>query len=122
MPIRPENKHYYKTDEWKAAKVFVKLRSKGKCEECNVPNGEVGIRERDGNWVNADEFSSRCSELDVKDTARFMKIVLTVAHLDQNPANNDLSNLKHLCQRCHNRLDAPHRAARRKNRGQETLL
>lgn len=32
---------------------------------------------------------------------------LTVAHIDQNPVNNDLSNLKVLCQSHHIRLDQP---------------
>jgi len=29
------------------------------------------------------------------------KVVLTVAHLDHNPSNNNRSNLRALCQRCH---------------------
>jgi 5-methylcytosine-specific restriction endonuclease McrA len=38
-------------------------------------------------------------------------VVLTVAHHpDPNPANCAESNLLALCQRCHNRLDAPMRA------------
>ena len=36
-------------------------------------------------------------------------VVLTTAHLDHNPANNDLSNLRAWCQRCHNTYDAPRR-------------
>lgn len=37
------------------------------------------------------------------------KVVLTVAHLDHNPGNNAEDNLAALCQRCHNRYDAPKR-------------
>jgi hypothetical protein len=36
-----------------------------------------------------------------------VRIILTVAHLDQNPANNDESNLAALCQRCHLNHDRP---------------
>lgn len=32
-------------------------------------------------------------------------VVLTVAHMDQDPGNNDPSNLAALCQLCHNRWD-----------------
>jgi hypothetical protein len=39
------------------------------------------------------------------------KVVLTVAHLDHDPTNNDATNLRALCQRCHNRYDAPMRRA-----------
>lgn len=35
------------------------------------------------------------------------KVILTVAHLDQNPANNDPANLAALCQRCHLNHDRP---------------
>jgi 5-methylcytosine-specific restriction endonuclease McrA len=43
------------------------------------------------------------------------RVVLTIAHLhDPNPANCNDTNLAALCQRCHNRLDAPMRAANRR--------
>lgn len=40
-------------------------------------------------------------------------IVLTVAHLDHTPENCSPDNLRALCQRCHNRYDAKHRAETR---------
>lgn len=43
-------------------------------------------------------------------------IVLTVAHLDHTPENCDDANLLHMCQGCHNRYDAPMRAAGIKSR------
>ncbi|WP_162560849.1 HNH endonuclease [Methylobacterium durans] len=54
-------------------------------------------------------------------------VVLTTAHLDQNPLNNDDGNLRALCQRCHNTWDAPHRRAnatvtRHSKRGQPDLF
>jgi hypothetical protein len=36
-------------------------------------------------------------------------VVLTVAHLDHVPEHCDDTNLRALCQRCHNRYDQPHR-------------
>jgi len=35
--------------------------------------------------------------------------VLTVAHLDHTPENCEPQNLKAMCQRCHNKYDAPMR-------------
>jgi len=35
------------------------------------------------------------------------RVVLTVAHLDHNPANCERSNLRAWCQRCHLTYDAP---------------
>jgi 5-methylcytosine-specific restriction endonuclease McrA len=36
-------------------------------------------------------------------------VVLTVAHLDHNPAHNERANLRAWCQRCHNTYDRTHR-------------
>ena len=57
-------------------------RTKNKCEKCGVENGKK-IEGKKG------------------------KIILTVAHIDQNPTNNSLDNLLALCQRCHFALDKP---------------
>lgn len=43
-------------------------------------------------------------------------VVLTIAHLDHNPTNNDPSNLRAWCQKCHNTYDARQRAANNKAR------
>jgi hypothetical protein len=34
-----------------------------------------------------------------------IKVVLTIAHLDRNPGNNDVERLRALCQFCHLRYD-----------------
>jgi 5-methylcytosine-specific restriction endonuclease McrA len=53
-------------------------------------------------------------------------IVLTIAHVvDDSPENCEPANLAALCQRCHNKHDAPSRAKRRKEKRdqrQPTLL
>jgi hypothetical protein len=38
------------------------------------------------------------------------RVVLTIAHMDQDPSHNAPGNLRALCQRCHNAWDRPHRA------------
>jgi len=44
---------------------------------------------------------------------RLTRVVLAAAHLDNNPANNRLGNLKGLCQRCHMLHDRPFHLAQR---------
>jgi 5-methylcytosine-specific restriction endonuclease McrA len=39
---------------------------------------------------------------------------LTIAHLDHTPENCAAENLKALCQKCHNKYDAKHRAQTKK--------
>lgn len=91
------------------------LRRDGyKCKFCGVPNHVVGYRLPNKSFHICDDFELHwCQRKGIKT----FKIVLTIAHLDQDRTNNDYSNLAALCQRCHNRLDAPYRAMhRRKSR------
>lgn len=46
------------------------------------------------------------------------KVILTVAHLDHDISNNELYNLKALCQRCHLSYDFEHHI---KNRAENKL-
>lgn len=43
-------------------------------------------------------------------------VVLTVAHLDHDATNNNMSNLRAWCQRCHNAYDAAYRANNRRRK------
>jgi hypothetical protein len=45
---------------------------------------------------------------------RTTRVVLAAAHLDHDPANNRLRNLRGLCQRCHLTHDRPHHLAQRR--------
>ena len=87
MPIKPENKKRYPAN-WKEIRKDILKRADNKCEFCGIEN--YAIRENGS------------------------KVVLTIAHLDHIPENCDYSNLRALCQRCHNRYDAKHRAETRR--------
>ena len=111
MPIRPENQKLYPgggtgSKEWAAIRAAILKRADDCCELCGVPNHEVIERWGQGLW---DWMSA---EWGVNGTY----IVLTIAHLDHDPRNSDPSNLKALCQRCHNRHDAKDRAKNRRAR------
>jgi hypothetical protein len=41
------------------------------------------------------------------------RVVLAAAHLDSDPTNNRVKNLRALCQRCHMLHDRPHHLAQR---------
>ena len=87
MPIKPENKALYPSN-WKEIRTSMLRRANNCCEFCGIPN--YTIRENGS------------------------KVVLTIAHLDHTPQNCDPSNLRALCQKCHNNYDAPHRAETRR--------
>lgn len=86
MPIRPENKARYPKD-WKAISQRIRFeRAKNHCEECGAENYQPH-------------------------PITGSKVVLTCAHLNHQPEDVSDSNLKALCQRCHNRYDARERRA-----------
>lgn len=96
MPIRPENRGLY-PENWKAIREEILDRAGNRCEgspafpDCraknHAPHPTTGAR-----------------------------VVLTIAHLDHDPTNNEPGNLRAWCQKCHNTYDAPERARRRRGR------
>ena len=96
MPIKPENRKRYPKN-WKQIRQQILERAGNRCEFCGVEN-----------------HSERARYDSHKGKVVTVKVVLTIAHLDHTPENCDPSNLRALCQRCHNRYDAQHRAETRK--------
>lgn len=117
MPIKQENKDRYPKN-WKEVRGQIMKRAKNKCEFCGKPHGETIMCSDDGHWYDAkkekwrDKNGEFCSLPQV--AIGQVKVILTVAHLDHTPENNDPENLRALCQRCHNSYDAEHRKETRK--------
>lgn len=96
-------------------------RANNCCEFCGVKNHDLGFRGIDGNFYN-DNFIHQQLDLygidmfdeHISEKAKHFKIVLTVAHLDHNLSNNDYSNLKALCQKCHLNYDKEHHSKNRR--------
>ena len=120
MPIRKENRHLYPPPKkWAALRARVMKRARDACEcrgecghahevvdaasrsrglRCGAPHGLRIFRALDnvalwleapaGLWV--DGFSRKVTT-----------VVLTTAHLDRDPRNNGMRNLKAMCQLCH---------------------
>lgn len=120
MPINyddyPEN--------WKEIRAAILERSKGddgvvKCEWCGVPNYAYGQRDKDGIWRDMADIVD--TQSDIVDSwfdgikERYIKIVLTIAHVnDPDPMNCDPDNLAALCQRCHLNHDRDHHVENRR--------
>lgn len=113
MPIRPENKARYPKN-WKEIRERIRTRAGDKCELCGVQNHAVGYRDKYGVFVDKTTVRPFLLGVLLKEGTKLIKIVCTVMHLDHTPEHNDDSNLKFGCQRCHNKYDAPFRAANRK--------
>lgn len=94
MPISAEKMKRYpggsiRSKQWQAIRNGILRRAGDCCEgtpqfpECRAVNGEPHPRTKS-------------------------KVVLTIAHMDQDPNHNDEANLRALCQRCHLAWDRPH--------------
>ena len=96
-------------------------RANNCCENCGVKNYDTGFRGNDGSFYN-DNFILQQFELHgidmfdgfINEKSKRFKIVLTVAHLDHDVNNNDLNNLKSLCQKCHLNHDKEHHSKNRR--------
>lgn len=106
MPIRPENRARYPKD-WKAISARIRFeRGEGRCE-CV---GECGLKHPAG----------RCeARHGLAHPTTGSLVVLTCAHRAEPIEDCRDENLFGACQQCHNRYDAPARAAGVKARREE---
>jgi 5-methylcytosine-specific restriction endonuclease McrA len=81
------------------------------CKFCGVKNHS--IIHRFGKGINDWEYWPEGMESEAwsLDGLKSTKIVLTIAHLDQDKTNNDYDNLAALCQKCHLGIDLRHHMA-----------
>lgn len=93
---------------WEEISLAARARAGNRCQFCGVENGALGWRER-GKFVEFREFIEGKYPHPIA-VSKIMKIVLTVAHLDHDPANCADENLRALCQQCHLRYDVDHHA------------
>lgn len=112
MPIRPEHRWLYPID-WRELSIAIRFgRAGGRCEQCRRPHGKCVQHLGDGRWWDDEAGQWRdghgrlvrlqSSPLTCDDAGLFVTtVILSTAHLDHDPSNNDGRNLKALCQRCH---------------------
>lgn len=112
MPISLENKSRYPSD-WKQIRSKILERAGNKCEICGVANYELiyrGVYRGKTCWqdMEGNIFAYPSGEKigenyvgSVGNEGKLTFVVLTIAHLDHTPENNDPANLKALCQKCH---------------------
>lgn len=126
MPIRPENMAKYpggsiRSPEWLAIRECIRARAGNRCEECGVENHALGGRGPNGIFHKALPVGEKRLRLEWPKPGetsfceggvmrRIIRIVCTVAHVDGKLDDHGDDNLRFLCQRCHNRLDAKSRA------------
>jgi hypothetical protein len=122
MPIRAELRPLYPAD-WSELSRKVRFeRAGGCCQTCRRPHGLTLRCLPDGRWFDPQSGTWRngrgrgAAWPDLVEAIRFRetRVVLAAAHLDHDPANNRLRNLRSMCQRCHLMHDRPYHLAQRR--------
>lgn len=127
MPIRPELRHFYAGPEWQITRARILKRAGNCCERCGRPNRRdvTTVRDGTGRWYDLTEArwkdaAGEPCEAPYKRMLWRSRVVLTIAHLDFDPSNNDDANLLALCQHCHLKHDCgQHAHNRRRSRATE---
>lgn len=135
MPI---NYSKYPSNWFSEVRPSVLKRADGKCECCGIRNYSVGYRDTQGKFIGAcgnvmfdlagtglhhpslnnlthKEAREIADALNEEGEEKYIVIVLTIAHLDNDITNNSLENLKAMCQRCHLVYDAKYHAENARN-------
>jgi hypothetical protein len=109
MPIRREFRVLYPL-HWDEISRRVRFeRAGGACERCGRPHGVELRCLPDGRWFDHRRRTwrdrrgrpARWPDLEEMTHQYTTRVILAAAHLDHDPANNRLRNLRSLCQRCH---------------------
>lgn len=130
MPIAPENRKLYPPrKEWVKIRARILKRAMQCCEcrgECGYLHGDPDLDQDDPlplqcgtengalveRWIDQAGHEVHAAHSHDNDCpgerCPGVRVVLTIAHLDHDPRNNDERNLRALCQRCHLRYDAEH--------------
>ena len=121
MPIRPELRPLYPA-HWRELSARVRFdRAGGRCQGCGRPDLAQLRCLPDGRWFDESAATwrdrrgrrARWPDLVEATQLRTTRVVLAAAHLDSDPTNNRVRNLRALCQRCHMLHDRPHHLAQR---------
>jgi hypothetical protein len=123
----PMDKSRY-PDDWDAIALAKKEKADWTCEQCDKPCQRPGesifdlVHRLSDHWVEELSGENRHGEPVFKK----QRFCLTVAHMDQNPANNADENLRALCCPCHLKYDhqylSANRSAKLERQGQTSLL
>jgi integrase-like protein/resolvase-like protein len=96
-------------------------RAEGRCQRCRRPHLTLIRCLPDGRWFDEQATTwrdrrgrtARWSDLVEATQFQMTRVVLAAAHLDSDPTNSRLTDLRALCQRCHLLHDRSHHLAQR---------
>lgn len=106
-----KQRHKYAEDWYDTIRPNVLKRDNYRCVHCTIRHRQLVVIEKSGSWT---KVSADLKSILLEENKRIYRCLLQIAHIDQNKANNDMSNLMSLCPRCHSKFDAPYKVKRGK--------
>lgn len=100
-------------DNWPAIAQQVKQEANWRCEQCQRPGRQPGESERDF-FKRVQRWRWHRSPRPAQYRAAPRRYLLTVAHLDQHPHNQERANLRALCTVCHLQFDSRFRGTQKR--------
>jgi len=106
-----KNRELYSPDWVDTIRPRILRRDQYKCRDCGATQRSIGYYDAHERFIQCDAFMQAWA---LERGIKLTKVFLQVAHLDQNPANNNDENLKTYCPRHHLRFDREFNAIKRK--------
>ena len=91
-------------------------RDNYKCVICGALNHSKGYYDKNDHFIICDTHMQQWA---IKNGIKLRTVHLQVAHLDQDPSNNEMSNLKTFCPRHHFKHDHEFNRLKRKASGHQ---
>lgn len=108
-----KNKHRYPLNWNDTIRPDILRRDNYRCQNCRILHRTKGYYDKQKNFIEADKFIKDFAQ---KHGFKIQTIHLQIAHIDQNPNNNEYTNLKALCPKCHLTLDNQYNKIKRLQR------
>lgn len=105
-----KNRNNYPENWFDVVRPDVLKKDNYKCKDCGLKHKSIGYYDNKGNFIECDEFMVKWAK---NSGLKVQKISLQIAHLDQNPSNNNYENLECKCPKCHLRFDEPFNKVKR---------
>jgi hypothetical protein len=111
VPIRKEFRKFYGREWQLVIRPRIRARAGDKCEQCGSHNGDIGYRDRAGNFVTTSATARLVPFVpfppDDQPDAKLVLIQCGAAHLNNIPGDDRDDNLAWLCRGCHLHHDQP---------------
>lgn len=104
------NRHKYPPEWTEVIRPAVLRRDKYRCTDCGAQNHKEGYYTPSGGFVQCDEHMKAWA---LSQGIKVVRVHLQICHLDQNPENNELTNLAAKCPKHHLKYDHAFRHASR---------